>query len=121
MSAPLVRQLAEEPERRGFAMCWLVDHGLEPAGALYDPEDVEPFVDVLAHRLVTGGPDEVATTLSLAGNHEAQVALLGRLWRVRSGATPMVLEAIGKTHPVKAVAKAARKAVLQHRSWLANG
>lgn len=121
VSAPFVRQLAAEPERRGFALCWLVDHGLEPSAALYDQHDVECFVDVLAHRLVAGGPDQVASTLAVVGNHEQQLGVLARMWRVRSGATSKVLEAVGRAHSVKAVAKAARKAALQHRSWLANG
>jgi len=119
VSGPLVRELAAEPHLRAMAGCWLVDHGLEPASALYDPTDLESFTDVLACRLVTGGPDALADTLALAGHHDQQVALMGRLWRTRSGATLDVLEAIGSTHPAKAVAKAARKASYQHRSWAA--
>jgi hypothetical protein len=119
VSGPLVRELAAEPHLRAMAGCWLVDHGLEPASALYDPTDLEAFTDVLACRLVTGGPDALADTLALAGHHDQQVALMGRLWRTRSGATLNVLEAIGSTHPAKAVAKAARKASYQHRSWAA--
>jgi len=56
---------------------------------------------------------------ALAGSHDQQAALMGRLWRLPSDATMGVLEAIGATHPAKAVAKAARKACFQHRSWAA--
>jgi hypothetical protein len=120
VSEALVRGLARDPATAGFARCWLVDHGLDDSAILFDPDDLGPFVDVLAHRLLAGGPETLAETLALVGNHEDQVALVGRLWRVRSPATPAVLEGIGRTHPVRVVAKAARRAVLQHRSWLAN-
>lgn len=117
IAGPQVRALATHPERRGFAMCWLVDHGLEGADALFDPGDVASFVDVLAQRLVTRGPDGLCDTLALAGDHEHQVAVLGELWRSPSPATEVVLAAIGEVHPVKAVAKAARKALFKRRSW----
>jgi hypothetical protein len=119
VSGPLVRELAAEPHLRAMAGCWLVDHGLEPASALYDPTDLESFTDVLACRLVTGGPEALVDTLAVAGHHDQQVAVMGRLWRSRSAATLDVLETIGSTHPAKAVAKAARKASYQHRSWAA--
>jgi hypothetical protein len=120
VSAPLVRELAVEPRLRGLATCWLVDHGLEPATALYDPGDVEAFADVLACRLATGGPEAVVDAMALAGSHGRRTALIGRLWRLRSDATLGVLESIGAAHPAKAVAKAARKACFQHRSWAAS-
>jgi hypothetical protein len=119
VSAPMVRELAVERRLRGLATCWLVDHGLEPATALYDPDDVETFVAVLACRLATGGPEALVDALALTGSHDQQAALMGRLWRLPSDATMGVLEAIGATHPAKAVAKAARKACFQHRSWAA--
>lgn len=120
VSAPLVRALDANPEMRGAARCWLVDRGLDPAISLYDPADPEPFVDVLAHRFATGGPDALLATLSAAGNHDAQRAVLGSLWRSTSPATLPVLEAIGKLHTVKFVAKAARKAAFHRRTWEAN-
>lgn len=46
--------------------------------------------------------------------------MIGGLWRSPSEATGTVLETIGATHPTKVVAKAARKAMLQRRSWLAS-
>ncbi len=118
IAEPEVRELATEAESRGFALCWLVDHGLEPRQALLDPDDVASFVDVLVHRLVTSGPDALCDTLALAGGHDAQIGLIGRLWRSPSTATDTVLAAIAESHPVKAVAKAARKASFQRRSWL---
>ncbi len=117
IAGPEVRALAADPVTRGFALCWLVDSGLEDASALFDPDDVSSFVDVLAQRLVTLGPEGLCDTLALAGDHERQVAVIGRIWRTPSEATEFVLAAIGEVHPVKAVSKAARKAVFQRRSW----
>jgi hypothetical protein len=82
-----------------------------------EPATTGPFVDVLAQRLATAGPDAMAAALALAGSHEAQLALLARLWRSPSPATEAVLTALGRTHPSKVVAKAARRAVFQRRSW----
>ena len=118
VAGPEVRRLAAEPETRGFASCWLVDHGLEGPQVLFDPSDVSWFVDVLAQRLVTAGADGLCDTLSLAGSHDAQIEVIGRLWRAPSTATDTVLAAIGELHPTKVVAKAARKAGFQRRSWL---
>lgn len=118
VAAPEVRRLATEPETRGVACCWLVDRGLEEPQALFDPDDVSWFVDVLAQRLVTAGSEGLCETLALAGSIQAQIGVIGRLWRSPSSATDSVLAAIGEVHPAKGVAKAARKAGFQRRSWL---
>jgi hypothetical protein len=109
VAGPEVRRLSAEPGSRGFALCWLVDHGLEDPQALFDPADVSWFVDVLAQRLVTAGPEKLSDTLALAGGHEDQVRVIGQLWRSPSPATEAVLAAIGELHPSKGVAKAAPK------------
>ena len=119
IAGPEVRKLSEDPDSRGFALCWLVDQGLEQPAVLFDPDDVGWFVDVLAHRLVTAGPEALLDTLAMAGGHDGQVRAIGLLWRSPSRATDMVLAAIGELHPTKIVAKAARKARFQRRSFLA--
>ena len=118
MAAPEVRNLLTEPSARGWALCWLADHGLEDPEALFDPDDVAWFVDVLAQRLVMAGPEGLCDTLALAGNHDRQIGVIGQLWRSPSTATDSVLAAIGERHPTKVVAKAARKARFQRRSWV---
>jgi hypothetical protein len=118
IAVPEVRRLASEPDARGLALCWLVDHGLEDPQALFDPDDVGWFVDVLAQRLVGGGPEGLCDALALAGNHDGQIRVLGQLWRSPSTATDAVLGAIGELHPTKIVAKAARRARFQRRSWV---
>ncbi len=118
-SESFVRALTVDPRVSGLARCWLVDQGCDEPSTLFDPDDLASFVQVLAHRLVVG-PDDLAAALALAGDHQAQLALLDRLWRVPSPATASVLDGIGAIHPSKYTAKAARKAALRHRSWLAN-
>ena len=120
VSAPLVRALAVNPELGGAARCWLVDRGLDPETSLYDPAVPGAFVDVLAHRLVTEGPEALVATLNVVGNHDAQTAALSGLGRSPSPTTLPVLDTLGRTHPVKYVAKAARKAAFQRRTWEAN-
>lgn len=46
----------------------------------------------------------------------AFTVMLDDLWRVKSPETAELLEFVGANHPVKATAKAARKALLRHRS-----
>jgi len=116
VSAPHVRRLASDPAARGFALCWLVDHGQADEQDLLDPSDPNPFVDVLAHRMVTSGPDGLVSALGIAGDHGQQIAVIERLWRAPSPATDLVLAAIGEVHPSKVVAKAARKALFKRRS-----
>lgn len=121
LAAAEVRELADDPRLRGFARCWLVDFGGDDESSLYDPDDPSWFVDVLAQRWLTEGPDGLVSALSLAGPDAALASVIARMWRSPSSATESVLGALGEVHPVKPVAKAARKAVLQRRSWLATG
>jgi hypothetical protein len=54
------------------------------------------------------------------GDPNQQLELLHRIWRLDHPRLPEVLEAIGAHHPAKAVAKAARKAMVQYRSRTAS-
>ncbi len=120
VSAPLVRSLLDAPAARGSAIVWLVEHEFEPAATLADP-DPRVVVDVLATMMVTHGPEGLVEVLEAVGSHAQQAERIQGLWRQSNPATPFVLEAIGQTHPTKVVAKAARKAAMQHRTWLAAG
>ena len=116
VAAPYVRELASEPGTRGFALCWLVDHGEAGEEELFDPSDVAGFVDVLGCRMVTGGPDSLVSTLALAGDHGRQVEVVAGMWRTASPMTDLVLTGVSRVHPTKVVAKAARKALFKRRS-----
>ena len=116
VAMPYVRELALEPGTRGFALCWLVDHGKAMEEELFDPSDGHGFVDVLGCRMVTGGPDSLISTLALAGDHGRQVDVIAGMWRAPSLMTELVLTAVSQVHPSKVVAKAAGKALFKRRS-----
>jgi hypothetical protein len=116
VATPYIRELASEPGTRGFALCWLVDHGQAGEEELFEPSDVHGFVDVLGCRMVTGGPDSLISTLALAGDHGRQVDVVAGMWRAPSPMTELVLTGVSRVHPTKVVAKAARKALFKRRS-----
>jgi hypothetical protein len=103
----------------GLVLYWLAER------SEIDPSTVEPlrfvagFVDVLAVVLDTGGPEEMVALFSDA-EQDQQLELLSAIWRLDHPRLLDVLEAVGTHHAVKAVAKAARKAVVQHRSRTAS-
>ncbi len=116
LAAPQVRQLAENPASRGFAQCWLADNGMLDVSALYDPHDPDSFAQVLYYRLVTTEPAGMLETLALAGDDDRQAGLAAEIGRSPAPSAESVLDAIGTHHPVKTVAKAARKALFLQRS-----
>ena len=118
VSTPFIRKLASESRTRGFALCWLVDHGQAGEEELFDPMNVHGYVDVLGYRMVTDGPDSLPSTLDLVGDHGRQVDWINHAWNASSPLTELVLMAIAEVHPVRMVAKAARKALFKRRaSW----
>lgn len=116
LAAPQVRQLVENGASRGFALSWLADKGMLDGQALYDPGDPDSFAQVLFHRLVMTEPAGMLETLTLAGNDDQQARLATELGRSPAPSAESVLEAIGAHHPVRTVAKAARKALFLRRS-----
>jgi hypothetical protein len=116
---PAIRSLLDVPGSRGSALLWLVDHECEPPEILLDP-DPAVFADVLALVLVSRGPDDMIDVFDHVGNHDTQLALLQELWRLPSPAVDAVLSALGRSHPIARIAKAARKAAMQHASHQAN-
>jgi hypothetical protein len=116
LAVPQVRQLAENPASRGFALCWLADNGMLDAQALYDSGDLDSFAQVLFQRLLMTEPAGMLATLALAGNDDRQARLATELGLSPAPSAEFVLEAIGAHHPVGPVAKAARKALFLRRS-----
>jgi len=114
-----VRTLLADPATRGWALVWLTEHDLEPMSSLLDP-DLEVLVGALGQLVETRDDPDLGTVLANAGDTDTQVALTASLWRVLSPLTLPVLEHLGVSHTDKRVAKAARKATVQHRSLLAN-
>jgi hypothetical protein len=117
-AVPAVRRQVGGPYD-GLVLNWLAQRSaLDPATV--DPlRFVSGLVDVLAVGLDLSGPQEVVTSFNHGAQEKQQLELLDHIWRLDHPRLADVLEAIGAHHPVKAVAKAARRALIRHRSWLA--
>ncbi|BDD71437.1 hypothetical protein ACWDX8_17570 [Streptomyces anthocyanicus] len=112
---PALREVLDDAELGGLARVWLTEHGAR---------DVPPPPQEMVFWLTI---DTVAAQLAAEGNSEELRALVEGLarqhsgffdtvWRVEHPATPEVLEAMGRLHPDKKVAKEARKAAFKARS-----
>ncbi|MFF8196082.1 hypothetical protein ACF05L_35620 [Streptomyces bobili] len=112
---PAVRDVLDDPELGGLARVWLSELGAT---------DVPPPSEDLVYWLTI---DTLAAQLAAEGNSEELQALLEGLaqqhsgffaaaWRVGHPATADVLEAMGRLHPDKRIAKEARKAAFKARS-----
>ncbi|MYQ48130.1 hypothetical protein GTW40_24310 [Streptomyces sp. SID4985] len=112
---PALREVLDDPELGGLARVWLSERGAA---------DVPPPTEDLVFWLTV---DTIAAQLQAEGNSEELQALVEGLaaqhsgffaaaWRVDHPATPDVLEAMGRLHPDKRVAKEARKAAFKARS-----
>ncbi|MFF0184382.1 hypothetical protein [Streptomyces sp. NPDC005244] len=112
---PALCAVLEDPELGGLARVWLSENGAT---------DVPPPSEDLVFWLTI---DTVAAQLAAEGNSDELQALVEGLaqqhsgffdtaWRVGHPATPDVLEAMGRLHPDKKIAKEARKAAFKARS-----
>jgi hypothetical protein len=99
----------------GLVLQWLVGKDV------LDPASVDParllsgLIDFLAAGLDTAGPEEVVAALG-DGSPVGGAEVLEEIWRLDHPRLSDVLDAIGRHHPVKAVAKAGRKALMKHES-----
>ncbi|MDN3256666.1 hypothetical protein [Streptomyces sp. MA25(2023)] len=112
---PALREVLDDPELGGLARVWLTEHGAPDVPV--PPQEMVFWLTI----------DTVAAQLAAEGNSEELRALVEGLarqhggffdtaWRVDHPATPDVLEAMGRLHPDKKVAKEARKAAFKARS-----
>ncbi|MEU6557220.1 hypothetical protein ABZ915_44395 [Streptomyces sp. NPDC046915] len=112
---PALREVLDDAELGGLARVWLSEH---------DAADVPPPSERMVFWLTI---DTVAAQLQAEGNSEELQALVEGLarqhsrffaaaWRVDHPATADVLEAMGRLHPDKRIAKEARKAAFKARS-----
>ncbi len=113
---PAVRDVLHDRELGGLARVWLTERGVP--GVPQPTEDMVFWlaVDTVAAQL--GGlrddtPELRELVAHLVGRHRG---FFGAAWRVDHPATPEVLEAMGRLHPDRQVAKDARKAAFKARS-----
>ncbi|MCV7195731.1 hypothetical protein [Mycobacterium angelicum] len=111
---PFVRQMLDTPVA-GHAALWLIQRGCASPETLASFVDIAVLVDVLASDLADPeGLCSFFTSLS------EPLQVLENMWRHPAAETGVVLDALGQHLPDKALAKAARRAAVRHRSWLPN-
>ncbi|MFI6010654.1 hypothetical protein ACIBAG_17850 [Streptomyces sp. NPDC051243] len=112
---PALREVLDDPELGGLARVWLTEAGFSEVPAPSQELVFWLTVDTVAAQLAAeGNSDELrALVEGLAAQHSGFFAAA---WRVDHPATADVLEAMGRLHPDKKVAKEARKAAFKARS-----
>lgn len=113
---PAVRDVLHDRELGGLARVWLTERGVPGV-----PQPTEDMVFWLAIDTVAAQlgdlphdtPELRELVEHLVGRHRGFFAAA---WRVDHPATPEVLEAMGRLHPDRQVAKDARKAAFKARS-----
>lgn len=99
----------------GEVAAWLAQQGRWPLDDVGD-DGLEAMIGVLATLADLDGPAAVSEALQQLGDAREQIGFIGVAWRATSPGTLTVLNAIGDTHPDKAVRKAGRKAAFKRRS-----
>lgn len=115
VTEPFVRQLLDTPVS-GHAALWLISRqraDAETLGSFVD-QDIALLVDALAVKV-----EEPAVLCSFFTGPQP-LQLIEDMWRHPAPETAIVLEALGRHLPDPALRKAARKALVRHRSWMAN-
>ncbi|MDJ0345481.1 hypothetical protein QMK19_19740 [Streptomyces sp. H10-C2] len=112
---PALRDVLDDRQIGGLARVWLTERG---AGDVPAPDEAMVFwltVDTLAAQLdADSGPELLGELVrDLVAQHDG---FFEAVWRVDHPATSDVLEAMGRLHPDKAIAKTARKAAFKARS-----
>ena len=110
-----VRRLLDTPAR-GHALGWLHEHGCcdvpDDPGAM-----VRAGVELLACHTEPATEEEFVTVITAIDDI---AGFIDTVWRIPEPHAGDVLAAIGRLHPDRATAKQARKALIRHRSHLAN-
>ncbi|MCZ4121146.1 hypothetical protein [Streptomyces sp. H39-S7] len=117
---PALREVLDDRQLGGLARVWLTEHGARDVPA---PDEAMVFwltVDTLAAQLDSEHAPELLAELvtGLVAQHDG---FFDAVWRVDHPATSDVLEAMGRLHPDKSVAKTARKAAFKARSKAGTG
>ena len=112
---PALREVLDDPELGGLARVWLTERGAPDVPAPSQDMVFWLTVDTVAAQLAAeGNSDELRELVEgLARQHSGFFAAA---WRVDHPATADVLEAMGRLHPDKRIAKEARKAAFKARS-----
>jgi hypothetical protein len=112
---PAIRDVLDDRELGGLARVWLTERGAADVPA---PDADMVFwltIDTVAAQLAADDDEELVRELvrDLVARHEG---FFDEAWRVDHPATADVLEAMGRLHPDRGVAKDARKSAFKARS-----
>ena len=112
---PALREVLDDAELGGLARVWLTERGVPDVPAPSEEMVFWLTVDTIAAQLAAEGNSAELRALveGLAAQHST---FFTAAWRVDHPATPDVLEAMGRLHPDKKVAKQARTAAFKARS-----
>ncbi|MFF0534691.1 hypothetical protein ACWDF1_38335 [Streptomyces coelicoflavus] len=112
---PALREVLDDAELGGLARVWLTEHGARDVPA--PPQEMVFWltIDTVAAQLAAEGNSEELRAL-VEGLAQQHSGFFDTAWRVEHPATPDVLEAMGRLHPDKKIAKEARKAAFKARS-----
>ncbi|MFI1026561.1 hypothetical protein [Streptomyces sp. NPDC020951] len=112
---PAVREVLDDAELGGLARVWLSELGAPDVPAPSEDLVFWLTIDTLAAQLAAEGNSEELQAL-VEGLAQQHSGFFAAAWRVDHPATPDVLEAMGRLHPDKRIAKEARKAAFKARS-----
>jgi hypothetical protein len=110
---PAVRGLLEDERLRSPALLWLVEQGLEDPAALPTEALMGMLVGSTMEILDDEGPEAMVEHLRSQGPEAEQLRLIEGLADVEHPRTTELLQAIGRHHPSKRVASAARAAAFK--------
>ncbi|MDH6449073.1 MULTISPECIES: hypothetical protein [unclassified Streptomyces] len=115
VAEPALREVLDDPELGGLARVWLVERGFGDVPAPAEDMVFWLTIDTVAAQLAAEGNSEELQGL-VEGLAQQHSGFFAAAWRVDHPATADVLEAMGRLHPDKKVAKEARKAAFKARS-----
>ncbi|MEU9629812.1 hypothetical protein AB0D89_23815 [Streptomyces luteogriseus] len=112
---PALREVLDDAELGGLARVWLTENGAVDVPAPSEEMVYWLTIDTVAAQLAAEGNSEELRAL-VEGLAQQHSGFFAAVWRVDHPATADVLEAMGRLHPDKKVAKEARKAAFKARS-----
>lgn len=111
-----VRAMLDVAELRPQAQVWLVRYGFEGPASL-PPEAMQyVFLEALAGQVDGDGPVAAVAHFGTLGPEAEQISFIEGLLRAEQPRTSEILGIVGRYHPSKAVAKAARKTAFKRQA-----
>jgi hypothetical protein len=115
VAEPALREVLDDAELGGLARVWLTERGLADVPAPSPDMIFWLTIDTVAAQLAAEGESDELHAL-VQGLAEQHSGFFAAAWRVDHPQTADVLEAMGRVHPDKKIAKEARKAAFKARS-----